>query len=190
MTAHRLLPGVLVLALLVSACNGSGDDVQVFGGSTDVVNNRITLHDGLVSIKASGAPDATVDQAGQLIINNQPVAVNDAQRALLQRYNGAARQMREDAIATGKAGVATATKELGAVAGKMTGATTSEQASQQAEEASRAVELAAARICDDIASMKSAQDDLAGQLDAFKPYAQALTDENVEKCHKGTRPKN
>jgi hypothetical protein len=185
--SFRYLPCVLALAVMTSACSDSGNDVQVFGGDTDVVNHQITLHDGKVIIKAPGAPDATVDQSGQFAIKEQPITVNDAQRALLQRYNGAARQMREDAIATGKAGVATATKELGAVAGKMTGADTAEETRQKAEDAANGVRQAAAKICDDIAEMKSAQDELANQLDAFKPYGQALTDANIEKCRKDTR---
>lgn len=184
--SFRYLPCVLALAVLTSACS-SGNDVQIFGGDTDVINGHITLHDGRVTIKASGVPDATVDQNGQLAIDGHDVAVNDAQRALLQRYNGAARQMREDAIATGKAGVATATKELGAVAGKMTGADTAEQTKQKVEEAAANVKQSAAKICEDVADMKTAQDALATQLDAFKPYATAVSDEHVEKCRKDTR---
>ena len=183
----RYLSGVLALAVLTAACSEQGNDVQIFGGDTDVVNHQVTLHDGRVTIKVPGAPDATVDQNGQLAIDGHDVAVNDAQRALLQRYNGAARQMREDAIATGKAGVATATKELGAVAGKMTGADTAEQTKQKVEEAAANIKQSAAKICEDVADMKSAQDELAMQLDAFKPYAQAVTEANVEKCREGTK---
>ena len=186
MNSHRLLPCILALALL-SACSDSGSDVQVFGGNTDVVNNHITLHDGTVTIKAQGAPDALVDGTGHLSIGGHDVPVNDAQRALLQRYNGAARKMREDAIAIGKAGVETATKELGAVAGKMTGADTTEETKQKAEAAAANIRQAAAKICTDLSDMKTTQDQLAPQLDAFKPYAQALTDENVEKCRRDTQ---
>jgi len=186
MSSYRLLPCALALTLLVSACN-SGSDVQVFGGDTDVVNNNITLHDGSVTIKAHGMPDALVDGTGNLSIDGHAVTVNDAQRALLLRYNGAARQMREDAIATGKAGVETATKELGAVAGRMTGADTTEETKQKAEAAAAGIRESAAKICVDLADMKTAQDELASQLDAFKPYAQALTDENIDKCRKGTK---
>lgn len=184
--SFRYLPCVLALAVLTSACS-SGNDVQIFGGDTDVINGHITLHDGQVTIKASGAPDATVDQNGQLAIDGHDVAINDAQRTLLQRYNGAARQMREHAMEAGKAGVATATKELGAVAGKMTGADTAEQTKQKVEEAAATIKQAAAKICEDVADMKSAQDALAAQLDAFKPYATAVSNENVEKCRKDTK---
>ena len=183
----RYLPCILALAALTSACSGSGGDMQIFGGDTDVVNGQITLHDGSVVIKAPGVPDATVDQNGRLAIDGHDVTVTDAQRALLQRYNAAARQMREDAIATGKAGIATATKEIGAVTGKMTGADSAQETSQKVEEAAANVKQAAAKICEDLADMKSAQDTLATQLDAFKPYGQALTDSNVEKCRKGTK---
>lgn len=184
--SFRYLPCVLAVAVLMSACS-SGSDVQIFGGDTDVINNRITLSNGHVTIKLPGSPDATVDQAGQFAVDGKNVAVNDAQRALLQRYNGAAQHMREHAMEAGKAGVATATKELGAVAGKMTGADTAEETKQKVEAASQNILQAAAKICDDLADMKSAQDELATQLDAFKPYATAVTDDNVQKCRKDTK---
>jgi hypothetical protein len=184
--SFRYLPCVLALAVLTSACS-SDNDVQIFGGTTDVINSHITLSDGRVTIKTPGAPNATIDQNGQLAIDGHDVAVNDAQRALLQRYNGAARQTREHAMQAGKAGVATASKELGAVAGKMTGADTAEQTKQKVEDASKDILQAAAKICDDMVEMKTAQDQLAVQLDAFKPYATALNDESVEKCRKDTK---
>ncbi|HET6555543.1 MAG TPA: DUF2884 family protein [Dyella sp.] len=185
---HRYLPLLLAMATLTAACSGgSGSDVQVFGGSTDIINNRITLHEGSVTVRASGAPDATVDAHGQLAIDGHDVTVNDAQRALLQRYNAAAQAMRTDAIATGKAGVATATKAIGAAAGKITGSANADEASAKADEAAADVKAAAAKICDDLVSMKTAQDELATQLEAFKPYAHALDDANIEKCRKDTR---
>jgi hypothetical protein len=185
MNTYRFMPCLIALALL-TACSGSNSDVQVFGGDTDTVNNNITLHDGNVTIKAPGEPDAVVDTAGKLTVGGKDVVVNDAQQALLLRYGGAARQMHEDAIAIGKAGAETATKALGAVAGKMTGAATTEETQQKAEAAAQSIRVAAAKICDDLATMKSAQDELAAQLDAFKPYGQALSDTNVEKCRKDT----
>lgn len=183
---HRHSPLLLALTALLVACSGSGSDVQVFGGSTDIINSHITLHDGVVTIRASGVPDATVDANGQLRIDGHDVTVNDAQRSLLQRYNASAQTMRSDAIATGKAGVATATKAVSAAAGKITGADSAEAARAKAEEAADDVKQAAAKICEDLATMKSAQDEVATQLEAFKPYAHALDDAHVEKCRKDT----
>jgi hypothetical protein len=185
--SSRYLPCVLALAVLASACSGSGHEVQIFGGDTDRINSHITLHDGVVTIKAPDAPDATVDQNGKLAVAGKDVAVSDAQRELLQHYNATARKMHDDAIATGKAGAETAAKALGAVAGKMTGADTAEETQKKAEAAAQDVRLAAAKICDDVAEMKSTQDTLVAQLDAFKPYGQALTDSNVEKCRNDSK---
>ncbi|WP_199100223.1 DUF2884 family protein [Dyella sp. ASV21] len=184
---RRLLPCVLALSLLTAACSHSDADVEVLGGDSDVLNKQITLHNDVVTIKAPGAPNATVDSNGTLSIDGHAVAVNEAQRALLQRYNGGARQIREDAIATGKAGVATAQKAIGAAAGKLTGADSAEETKQKVEAAKQDVRATASRICDDLATMKSAQDELAPQLDAFKPYAQALNDADVAKCRDGLR---
>lgn len=184
--SFRYFSCVLALAALTTACSGSGSDVQVFGGSTDIINNRITLHDGVVTIKASGVPDATVNAQGQFAVDGHDVAVNDAQRTLLQRYNAAAQAMRTDAMATGKAGVSTATQAVTAAADKITGAEGAEAARAKAEEAAANVKQAAAKICEDVATMKSAQDELAAQLEAFKPYAHALGDANVEKCRNDT----
>ncbi|WP_243043077.1 DUF2884 family protein [Dyella sedimenti] len=184
---HRHLPWLLACAVLVTACSGgSDDDVQVFGGSTDIIDSHITLHDGRVIIKVESAPDASVDADGRFSIDGHDVAVNDAQRALLQRYNASAQAMRAHAIATGKAGMATATQALGAAAGKLTGAA-ADTTQQKVESAASQVRQAAAKICDDLAAMKATQDQLATQLDAFKPYAQALSDSRIAKCQEHTK---
>ena len=185
--SFRALPCVLALAVLTTACSGSGGDVQVFGGSTDIVNRHLTMHGGVITIKAPGVPDATVSPEGQFAIDGQNVTVTDAQHALLLRYNAAGQKMHDDAIATGKAGAETATKALGAVAGKMTGAQSAEETRQKMDAAAQDVQKAAAKICDDVAEMKAVQDELAGQLDAFKPYGNALTEKSVSECHRGEK---
>lgn len=183
--AYRHLPWLLVASTLLAAC-GNHDDTQVFGGSTDIVNHRITMRDGRVTIKTSGVPDAIVDANGQLSIDGHDVAVNNAQRTLLQQYNAAGQAMRTDAIATGKAGAATATQALGAAAGKLTGAESEDSMREKVDAAAQNVKQAAAKICDDLAAMKTAQDELATQLDAFKPYADALDSASVERCRDHT----
>ncbi|WP_266181717.1 DUF2884 family protein [Dyella humicola] len=179
----RRLPLLLAIAGMITACSNSSNDTQVFGGHTDIINHRITLQDGQVTIHAEGAPDAVVDGSGKLTIDGHDVPVNDAQRALLQHYNASAQAMREDAIATGKAGAATAAKAVGSVASKLAGSDEDKAAAHdEIEAAAKNVKVAAGKICDDVASMKAAQDELATQLDAFKPYATALGEANVEKC--------
>jgi hypothetical protein len=182
----RHLPWLLVAATVLSACGNHGDDMQVFGGSTDIVNHRITLHDGNVTIKSSGVPDAVIDANGDLSIDGHNVAVNDAQRALLQRYNAAAQAMRTDAIATGKAGMATATQAMSSAAGKLTGAETEDTVKEKVDAAAANVKQAAAKICDDMTAMKAVQDELAPQMEAFKPYADALNTDSVERCKQHT----
>jgi Protein of unknown function (DUF2884) len=183
---YRHLPWLVAAAVALTACGNHGDDTQVFGGSTDIVNHRITLHDGLVTIKASGVPDAVIEANGQLTIDGKAVPVNDAQRALLQRYNATAQTMRADAIATGKAGMATATQAMSTAAGKLTGAESEESAKDKVEAAAQTVKQAAGKICSDLADMKVVQDQLATQMDAFKPYATALETENIERCQEHT----
>lgn len=183
---HRSSSLLLALTVLLAACSGSGSDVQVFGGKTDIINNHLSLHDGRVTVRVSGAPNAEVDPDGRFTIDGKDVPVNDAQRELLKRYSAAAQAMREHAIATGKAGVATATEAMSAAAGRLTGAQGADATRDQVETAAAGVQQAAAKICDDLAAMKSAQDELATQLEAFKPYAHALEDANVEKCRKDT----
>ena len=184
--SHRYLPCVLALAVLTACSGGTGSDVQVFGSSTDTINRHITLHNGSVTIKAEGVPDATVDAAGQLSINGQNVQETDAQRALLKRYSASAQAMHDHAIATGKAGVDTAAEAVSAAASKMIGSDSAEQTRAKAEAAADNVKQAAAKICDDMADMKAAQDELAIQMDAFKPYSSALDDANIAKCRKST----
>lgn len=185
--SFRYLPCVLALAVLTAGCNGSLDDTQVFGGNTDIINSRLTLHDQIVTIKAEGVPHATVNPQGHFAVDGHDVAVTDAQRAQLQRYNAAALKMHEDAVAVGKAGAETASKALGTVAGKMTGAESSEETRQKMDAAAADVRQGVSKICDDLVEMKSVQDELSVQLEAFKPYGQALTDTTIEKCRSSAK---
>lgn len=177
---------LLALTALLAACSDSGSDVQVFGGQTDIINSHLTLHEGKVTIRVSGAPHAEVGPDGTFAVDGKDIAVNDAQRALLKRYNASAQTMRKDAIATGKAGMATAKQAINHAVDHVTHTNDGGAGDNQVEAAAANVKQAAARICDDLVAMKTAQDELAVQMDAFKPYAHALDDASVEKCRKDT----
>jgi hypothetical protein len=166
MARHFLAP-MLLAATLLAGCSGLGD--------TSIANGGIVLDHGEITLHASDAPAATIDAAGTLRIDGKAVALAPDQRALLLRYYQGVRAVREHGIATGKAGAAAAAASLkDAVAG---GSAAGDKAADRADQVTRM----ATRICQDLAEVKAAQDALAVQLPAFKPYANIL-DEDKD-CH-------
>ena len=50
------------------------------------------------------------------------------------------------------------------------------------------VRVAAGRICEDLATLRQAQQSLAASLEAFRPYA-SVSQEDVTDCARDTQPK-
>ncbi len=175
---------LLVISGLLAACTvGSGDTSILSTGNGNSYTSRITLHDGQITLHVKGAPNAVIDAAGDLTIDRQPITVNPAQRTLLQAYYRGAMAVRSHGIATGKAGVAVAGQAIASVARGLASGDTDNIDKEVDAKAAR-VEQEAQKICLDVVGVKSAQDALATQVPAFKPYAGIVDADAVDECSK------
>jgi hypothetical protein len=150
------------IAALLSGCIIQSDDSSVF--------QHITLHDGSIAVHAHGVPDANVTPAGDLSINGKAVTVTADQRDLLKQYYAQVVAIRDDGIATGKAGAAMAGHAIGSVASGLAHGNP-DSIGPAIESRAKGVEAKAMVVCNDLAALRTKQDVIASVLPAFKPYA-------------------
>ena len=162
----------LSLAVLVAGC-APGTHV-----STD--KGDVTSNGKVITLRASGQPDAKISADGELTIDGKAVAVNDAQRALLQSYLKEMNAMTADGIAIGKQGAALAgTAVSEAIKGAIKG--DGDQVDAKIEAEAKKIEQQAMQLCKRLVTIKASQDALADQLPAFKPYA-TIDASDVDDC--------
>ncbi|MEO7148628.1 MAG: hypothetical protein ABIY40_01600 [Rhodanobacteraceae bacterium] len=162
---HKFLFACLLLAPALAACSdsdigGSGHFNGGFGVNFD--------NAGLV-INASGKPSAHINANGDLRIGDALVTVTPAQRELLKGYYGEAMAVRDDGIATGKAGAALGLHAVGSVFGNLLSGTP-DKIDQDMDTRSKSVDASAQHLCGDIMQLKTIQQNLAAQLPTFRPY--------------------
>ena len=178
--------GLLTACLFITACSGKSDnDVIVTNGSTDMANGHIRLNNDHVILRVDGSPDATISAGGDLQIDQQTVSTNDAQRQLLQSYYQNAFAIRTDGIATGKAGAAVGAQAIKSVATRLASGDP-DKIQQDVAAKTKVVKEAARKICLDVSGIQTAQNQLATQLPAFKPYGSIIGTEDAKDCMNGT----
>lgn len=160
-----LLP--LLLAPALAACSGSGTD------SFDAHMNgslHINFDNGALVVHAPGHPDARIASDGDFRIGDNAVALTPKQRDLTKKFYGEAMSVRDDGIATGKAGAALGIHAVGTVFGNLLSGTP-DKIDKDMDTRSKTVEDAAMHLCGDLKQLKTTQADLGTQLPAFQPYA-------------------
>lgn len=171
----RVLASALVL--LVAGC-GAREGAETGAGqlNLDVLGQSYTL-------KASGAPSATVDADGELRIDGKAVALTPHQRALVRAYHAEIGGIASDGIEIGKQGLALAGKAVTeAFKGILDGNPQTIGPNIEAE--GERIKAQALKICDRLAVLRSAQDALAASVPEFAPYAE-LDAEDIDECRAG-----
>jgi hypothetical protein len=164
-TKRFLLP--LLLAPTLAACSSSGTDsfdAHING------NLHINFDNGALLVHSPGHPDARIGSNGDFRVGDNAVALTPAQRDLTKKFYGEAMSVRDDGIATGKAGAALGLHAVGSVFGNLLSGTP-DKIDKDMDTRSKTVETAALHLCGDLQHLKSTQATLGAQLPAFRPYA-------------------
>lgn len=141
----------------------AGKDIHVDGHGVSLVNGNLQLH-------AEGQPPAAITPDGQLRIGARAVALTPAQRQLVLDYRQHVLGIADQGIEVGKQGAALGASAAGeAVKAVLAGDT--DQLEQRIKAQTGQVRQAALKICDAIEGLRTAQDALAAQVPAFRPYA-------------------
>lgn len=171
-TSMLLLAGALAATLAGCGSATSGTIV------TD--DGYIAIRDGQAVVRAPGNPDASIAADGALRIGEAAIATTPEQRVQLARYYAEAAALRDDGIATGKAGLAVAGHAIGSViSGLVSG--NPDRIDREVDAKARTVEASAHKLCADLAQLRSTQDAIAAQLPAFRPYAR-INAGDAERC--------
>ncbi len=158
----RTFAAALALAMSFSGCVIQTDHSSVF--------NHITLHDGSILVHAQNAPDAVMTPSGDLTIDGKAVTLTPDQRDLLKQYYAQVMMIRDDGIATGKAGAAMAGHVIGSVASGLAHGNP-DSIGPAIESRAKGIETKAMAICNDVEALRTKQTAIADALPAFKPYA-------------------
>lgn len=173
---------LLLLTTLLAACgDGSSNTSIISSNSSSLVNGGIHLRNDQVTLHTAGTPDAVINAAGDFSIDQKPVELSPAQRALLQDYYRNTLAVQQHGIATGKAGVAIAGQAIASVAKGLASGNT-DNIDKEVNAKADKVTQEALKICGDLAAIKTVQDSLATQLPAFKPYAGIVDASAVTEC--------
>lgn len=162
---HKLLFACLLFAPVLAACS----DTDIAGNGHVNGNLHINFDSAGLVINAPGKPNAHIDAAGDLRIGDTLAAVTPAQRESLKSYYARAMGVRDDGIATGKAGAALGLHAVGSVFGNLLSGTP-DKIDKDMDTRGRTVETAAQHLCDDLVQLKATQETIAAQLPAFRPY--------------------
>ncbi|WP_027080337.1 hypothetical protein [Luteimonas mephitis] len=144
---------------------------------------RAKMESGNIDLDTAGrdgAPKAAITPRGDLLIGGRPVAIDDAQRALLLAYRG---DIIDLAVAGADLGTKGADFGMRAAGKALRGAFSGSHDQVEAEieaEASR-FEAQAREICKHLEPMLETQQRLAAQLPEFRPYA-TMDQSDIDDC--------
>lgn len=205
----RSLPALLLLCLLpLSACSNpappaTGDTVEPdeglvarttrqaigkareelatadigVGGKGD--GRGFSFGDGA---RTDGLPPAKISPAGDLLIDGEPVPLDDRQRALVLAHRANVIAVADAGMEIGAQGAALGLDAArGALGALFTGGSKEFEAQMEAEGAR--IEQAALGLCGHLPAMLESQQALAAAVPAFVPYA-TMTGDDVENCHR------
>ncbi len=175
---RKLQTAALALAFcLLAACTHDSDE-------NDSAFRHLSIADnGDVVVHAHDGTNARISAAGDLEMVNKQVAVNPVQRGLLKAYHDDALTLRDDAVATGKAGARTGLTAVGAVASGLANGDPDSIDSKVKPEADKVDALAQA-VCRDLGKLHAAQEKLVAAVPSFQPYA-TIESHEVSDCHDG-----
>ena len=175
----------LLATALLAGCSGSDDHLTLINGSnTSIENGAIRVEGSQIVLHPEHGASATIGASGDFAVDGKSVQITPAQRALFLQYYAGAEAVREHGVETGKAGAAIAGEAIKGAVSNLAG-DEDKSAEEKVNTQTAKVKQAALKICDDLEQIRSAQDQLATQLDAFKPYGQLITADSVSECRKG-----
>jgi hypothetical protein len=159
----------------------AGADAGIAARTVGKVRDGMATHNLALS-SDNGAPKAEITPQGDLLVGGDRVAIDDAQRALLLRYRGQLIDVASAGAEIGVQGANFGMKAAGkALAGALTG--NGDRVDEEIEAQAREFEKRALVICDRLAPLLGTQQQLAGSLPAFRPYA-TMDQSDIDDCRK------
>jgi hypothetical protein len=180
----------LMLCLPLLACgnrpqaNDAGGDTRLGQKVREATNKaRKEMAGKNISVSSDDGAKVEISPTGDLLINGNTVAVDDAQRKLLLQYREQVMQVAEAGIEIGVQGANLGARAAGeAIKGILSGDTDKIEERVNAE--AKKLEESAAKICDRLPAMLATQQQLAAAIPEFKPYAK-MDQGDIDECRDG-----
>lgn len=166
--------------LMFAAAINADADVRIHAYADD----HIHFSGDDVVITADDASEARITPAGELRIAGKAVSVSRDQRQLLVQYSAGAHGIARQGARIGSEGAKLAVTVLDDVFSGLFDGDVQQTVEARVKAHSAGLKAEVRVLCDDMRSLQSVQDHLAGSLSNFQPYA-VITDENVEQCYGG-----
>lgn len=176
-----LLPSLVVLLV---GCGHSHSHIYLI--SLNFNGGSLAIHGNDVIVDADGRKPARIAPDGSLTIGDQPVALTPAGRTALAGFHDRTLGFVDHAKRLGKGSARFALHTVGSVLrGLLHGDV--EQKADEAQRGADRIKQRAAELCAELGAMRSAQQDAAGAVPEFVPYA-VISQSDVDDCNVEGRP--
>ncbi|MBZ3930690.1 YggN family protein [Xanthomonas citri] len=174
----KLLVSALVTSVLLAGCGKSEPTVNVSGQANGA---GVTFTGKSLTLKRDSLPAATISVDGALSIDGK-LDLNEAQRQAMRSYYAQVQGVAKKGIDIGTQGAAFGAHAAGeAIKGVLSG--NSDQIGDKIEAEADTFKNKALQICDQLATLRTAQDAAAHLVPAFAPYS-TLTQHDIDDCRK------
>ncbi len=187
------LTALLACLPLLGACGNRDRDAESASGSapasalggvvkraTDAAREKLATENISLDRGQDSLPKAEITPSGDLLVAGEPVAIDDAQRALLLEHRAQIVSIAEAGMAIGVQGADLGMKAAGMALKSVLSGKTDELERQVEAEAAK-LEAEALKICDLMPALLASQQALAASLPAFEPYAR-LDQHDIDDC--------
>ncbi|MGE5624154.1 MAG: DUF2884 family protein [Bacillota bacterium] len=168
--------------MLFGACLAAAATVQADVRMNANRHSNISFDGNAVVIAADDDSEARVTSAGDLIIRGKTLTVTAEQRKLLQQYYGGLRDIENRGLAIGEHAVHMVGGMLGGLVEALFDNDDDADLDRRMREKAEPLKEEARALCKDVQTERTVQDEIAGEIPAFKPYA-VINTESDHDCH-------
>jgi hypothetical protein len=166
-----------------TAASSNSPIAAVIEHAMDKASAKLATGNISVSNSDDSAPHAEITPQGDFLVAGKSVPLTPAQRDEMLAYRAQLVQIAQQGIAIGKQGAKLGVNAAGAAIAGVFSGESEQQVRQRVEAQASGIRQAAAKICDRLPALMASQQKLAGDVPAFKPYAD-MTQKDIDDCHK------
>ncbi|TAN08113.1 MAG: hypothetical protein EPN38_04140 [Rhodanobacteraceae bacterium] len=147
----------------------------------DRAATQLQTEDLTLDNKHDIAPEGKITPQGDLLIAGKPVPLTSAQRSEVLAYRQQAIAVGEQGIAIGRSGAALGLQAASTAIAAVFSGKSGQEVKQQLEAKATGIRESALKLCRQLPAMMAAQQKLATDVPAFRPYA-TITQHDVSHC--------
>ena len=147
----------------------------------DMASRQIATGNMTLTADDAGAPKAAITPQGDLLVAGKPVALSTRQRDEVLRYRAQYIEIAQQGIAIGHQGVEVGRHAVAPMIFASLFGASDKAIDTSMDKRLAGVREATAKLCDRMPALMAAQQQLAADLPAFRPYA-TLTQKKIDDC--------